>query len=238
MARTALVTGATRGIGAAIARNLAASGLEVVGIARNTPAWFDGAFYECDLHDAAQRAATFAAIADRHGIDIVINNVGAARIEPTGSITKDALDEMWSVNVEATIEAIQAFLPRMRQQSWGRIVNIASGAILGKPGRGGYSATKAALIGLSRTMAIDLAAFGITVNVVSPGQIRTELFLANNPLDDPRTKANLSSIPSRRVGEPDEVASAVVFFASEAASYVTGQLLYVCGGLTVGKMPN
>ena len=238
MSRTALVTGATRGIGAAITAALTAAGTKVVGLARHEPTGaFPGEFVFCDLNDPAQRATTFAQLAKRDDIDIVINNVGAARIEPTGSVTKDALDEMWAVNVQAATDVIQALLPRMTKQYWGRIINIASGALLGKPGRAGYSATKAALVGLSRTLAIDLAPSGITVNVVSPGQIRTELFLANNPLNDPRTKANLAGIPAKRVGEPAEVAAAVAFFASEQASYVTGQLLYVCGGLTVGKSP-
>ena len=238
MTRTALVTGATRGIGAAIAHQLTDVGVKVFGIGRNEPsAPFAGDFFRCDLRDAAQRAKALSQIAERDSIDIVVNNVGAARIEDTGSVTHDALDEMWSVNVEASVDAIQAFLPRMKKQEWGRIINIASGALLGKPGRAGYSATKAALVGLSRTMAIDLASSGITVNVVSPGQIQTELWSLNNRMDDPRTQANLAGIPSKRVGRPEEVAAAVAFFASEQASYVTGQLLYVCGGLTVGKSP-
>jgi NAD(P)-dependent dehydrogenase (short-subunit alcohol dehydrogenase family) len=107
--------------------------------------------------------------------------------------------------------------------------------MLGKAGRIGYAATKAALVGYSRTAALELAADGITVNVVSPGQIRTDLFLSNNRLEDPATKARLASIPFKRIGEPEEVAAAIAFFASAEAAYITGQVLHVCGGLTVGK---
>lgn len=235
--RTALVTGATQGIGAAIVDRLRAKGWRVVGIARRAPDAFDGAFYACDVGDAGDLAATLERIRAEQSVDAVVNNVGAAVIQETGQVTEAALEEMWRVNVRAAVDATQCFLPGMRARGWGRIVNLASGAVLGKPGRVGYAATKAALIGMTRTMAIDLAAEGVTANVVAPGQIETELFLANNPKDDPRTITNLAGIPAKRLGEPREVAEAVAFFLSDAASYVTGQTLYVCGGLTVGKSP-
>lgn len=238
MSRAVLVTGATRGIGRATAQLLAESGFEVVGIGRREPAEaFPGHFIACDLLDRQQRARALAQIGDRHAIDVVINNVGTARVQDTGAVTHDALEEMWGLNVVASIDVAQAFLPRMKEQSWGRIINIASGAVLGKPGRVGYAATKAALIGFTRTMAIDLAPFGITANVIAPGQIETELFRSNNPADDFRTQKNLAGIPAQRLGDPREVAAAIRFFASDEASYVTGQTLYVCGGLTVGKSP-
>ncbi len=232
-----VLTGATRGIGAATASLLSDQGWHVIGIARNKPDEFEGSFYKCDIQDRAQREKVFKAIATSHSVQAVINNVGAARIQDTGEVTHDALDEMWQVNFEASVDLVQKFLPSMKDRKWGRIISIASGAILGKPGRVGYAATKAALLGMTRTMAIDLAEDGITANVVAPGQIETELFLANNPPDDPRTIKNLQGIPSKRLGKPEEVAHAIAFFLSKEAGYVTGQTLYVCGGLTVGKSP-
>jgi len=235
MAKKAVVTGATRGIGAAITQRLIQDGFEVIGIARHVPSSFPGEFHQCDLNDLENSRAVFSRIGLAHDVSILINNVGAVAVESVADITTDALSYQWRVNVEAAVLAIQALLPSMRRQRFGRVINIASGALLGKIGRTGYAASKAALVGLTRTMAMELGPSEVTVNCIAPGQIGTQLWATNNDPDSPKTKAMVESIPLRRLGTPDDVAGAVAFFASESASYVTGQTLFVCGGLTVGR---
>ncbi|ALL68392.1 3-oxoacyl-[acyl-carrier protein] reductase [Paraburkholderia caribensis MBA4] len=235
MSKVALVTGATRGIGAAIASRLAADGYDVVGIARHAKASFPGKFYECDLDDTNNSQKVLAEICREHEVSVVVNNVGAVKVQNAGDITVEALSQQWRVNVEGSVLAIQAALPTMKAQGFGRVINISSGAFLGKAGRTGYSASKAALIGLTRTLAIELGPLGITVNCVAPGQIATETWAANNDPESPKTKAMIETIPRRRLGKVEDVAGAVGYFASPAAEYVTGQTLFVCGGLTVGK---
>ncbi|MDY7548922.1 SDR family oxidoreductase [Glaciimonas sp. CA11.2] len=235
MAKSVLVTGATRGIGRAIAEQMAADGYEVIGIARNPVPDFRGHLYQCDLDDPIETQVILEKICRLHEITIVVNNVGAVAVETVGTITSTALSQQWRVNVEASVMTIQAALPAMKKNQWGRIVNIASGAVLGKAGRAGYSASKAALLGLTRTLAIELGPFGISANCIAPGQILTELWASNNQPDSQQTRAMVASIPRRRLGKPEDVASAVSYLVSEQADYVTGQTLYVCGGLTVGR---
>ena len=128
----------------------------------------------------------------------------------------------------------QTLLPAMKREGIGRVVNIASRAALGKELRTAYAATKAGLIGMTKTWALELGAHGITVNAVGPGPIRTELFEAANPPGDPRTQAIIDRVPVRRLGTPEDVAGAVGYLCSDGAGFVTGQVLYVCGGMTVG----
>ncbi|VVE23076.1 SDR family oxidoreductase [Pandoraea anhela] len=235
MPKRAVITGATRGIGAAIADRLTRGGFEIVGIARETPQHFAGTFFRCDLDDPVETEATFAEVRAMEGISVLVNNAGAVEAQPVGSITVPALDHQWRVNVEASIIGIQALLPGLIANGNGRVINIASGAMLGKPGRTGYAASKAAIVGMTRTLAIELGQHGITVNCVAPGQILTTLWAANNQPDSPKTREMIRSIPMGRLGSVEDVAAAVDFFASEAAAYITGQTLFVCGGLTVGK---
>src|SRR4051794_33118165 len=156
-------------------------------------------------------------------------------MEPVGKITTAALLRQFELNVVATVAVTQACLPGMQAQGWGRVVNVSSQAALGKEGRSGYATTKAGLIGLTRTWALELARDGITVNAVAPGPIGTELFDQHNPPGAPRTRAILEQIPVGRIGRPDEAAAAIAFFLSEEGAFVTGQTLYVCGGLSVGR---
>jgi NAD(P)-dependent dehydrogenase (short-subunit alcohol dehydrogenase family) len=122
----------------------------------------------------------------------------------------------------------------MQAARFGRIINISSRAALGKELRTVYSATKAGLLGMTRTWALELAPYGVTVNAIGPGPIATELFLSGNPPDSPKTKKILESIPLKRMGEPEDIAHAVASLLDDRAGYITGQVLYVCGGLTVG----
>lgn len=142
---------------------------------------------------------------------------------------------MVTLNMVAPILLTQALVPTMRARQYGRIVNIGSRAALGKEGRTVYGGTKAGLVGMTRTWALELAADGITVNVIAPGPIATELYEASNPPDSPQTQKLVASIPVKRVGKPQEVAHAVAMLMDERAGFITGQLLYVCGGVSVGQ---
>ena len=145
--------------------------------------------------------------------------------------TREAARELAA---ERPVLLLQALLPGMRQAGYGRVVNIGSRAALGKGGRTVYGASKAGLAGMTRTWALELAADGVTVNTVAPGPIATELFNQSNPPGQPKTLALEASIPVGRVGRPEEVAHSVAMFLDRRAGFITGQLLYVCGGMSVG----
>ena len=236
MSDYALVTGGARGIGAAIAHRLKADGLKVL-------------IADLDLpeHGAAEDAAAVD-LADmeaaRHALDRLIagrpvtrlvNNAGIvlpAAVEDTDPAT---LNDVAAVNLRAPILCLQAVLGSMKAARMGRVVNISSRAALGKELRTVYAATKAGLHGMTKTWALELGPHGITVNAVGPGPIATELFNAANPPGDPRTEKILATIPVRRIGTVDDVASAVSFFCAASSGFVTGQVLYVCGGMTIGS---
>lgn len=228
-----LVTGVSRGIGRAICDHLTRDGHRVVGVARTEPKDFPGAFYGADLSDETAAKAVFAEIAAGHRILRLVHNAGLidpARIE---DVTDAHFAAAMRLNVQAAIWAMQAILPAMRAARFGRIVAIGSRAGLGKATRLTYSTSKAALLGLTRTAALELAAEGITVNNVAPGPIETELFSAATPPGSPQREALVATVPMRRVGRPEEVAAAVAYFLSDAAGFTTGQTLYVCGGLSI-----
>jgi 3-oxoacyl-[acyl-carrier protein] reductase len=234
--RTAIVTGGSRGIGAAIARELVRYGFAVVNLDREAPpAGAPGLHVKVDLSDAGQLGEVLARVTREHEVLCLVNNAAVGGPLRLAEVHLEAFDRLVHTNLRAAILCAQAVLPAMRRARWGRIVNITSRAALGKEGRTLYGATKAGLISVTKTWALELGAEGITVNAVGPGPINTELFARSNPPDSPKTRAIIDGIPVKRIGEPEDVAHAVGFFASDAASFVTGQVLYVCGGLTVGN---
>ncbi|MGB6105737.1 MAG: SDR family oxidoreductase [Pusillimonas sp.] len=226
-----LVTGATKGIGWAISRRLADLGCHVVGLARNTQEIdFPGYLYSCDLHNAGETEDILRVIREKYPVDAVVNNVGVVMPAPLGEVDLAALYQAFDLNVRVAVQVTQTFIPSMKARKEGRIVNICSRVTHGGINRTSYSAAKSALIGCTRTWALELAPYGITVNAVSPGPIETELFRAGHPEGSEPEKKALASIPMGRLGSPADVAAAVTFLLGDEAGYITGQVLGVDGG--------
>lgn len=235
---TTLVTGVSKGIGRALAEHLADLGHDVIGIARTKPdAGFRGEFHAVDLSDLDAAKKALDAITARRAIDHLVHNAAMIKIARVEDMTLAELDAMLTLNLRVGMVLAQAVIPGMKKKTKGRIVMVGSRAALGKIGRGGYAASKAALLGFVRTWALELAPYGITVNCVAPGPTETEMFRAGNPPDAPSTKAIIASIPIGRMGKPKEIAAACAYFLQDAAGFTTGQVLYVDGGITVGLSP-
>ena len=238
MNATTVVTGANRGIGLATAQLLADQGHEVVGTGRTAPENFPGTFYEVDFADSANLAAIGAGIAERHAVTSLVNNAGLSQARSIETVTMEDMDAHYRVNLRALVQVTQIMLPRLKAaEGGGRIVNIASRVVVGRAVRTPYVATKAALVGLTRSWALDLAPDGITVNCIAPGPVATKLFKGNHPDGSKELADVLASIPLNRVGAPEEIAGPIAFLLSPAASYITGQTLYVCGGGSIGHVP-
>lgn len=237
--RFALLTGGSSGIGAAIASRLVESGYTVVSIARRPTASHGGRVVsvEVDLSDARATREVAADVAARYPITSVVHNAGAVREKPLEQVTLDDVQALANLHFTAALSLVQASLPTMKARRHGRIVLVSTRAVLGLANRSAYSATKAALLGLSRTWALEFGPFGITSNVIAPGPIaETAMFDEVIPPDSPKIPTIVQAIPVRRLGVPDDVARAAMFFLSPEAGFVTGQTLFVCGGTSVGSI--
>lgn len=235
MQRTFLITGASKGIGLALAHRLNDAGHRVIGLARHASDGFPGTLHPVDLGDSIETMARIDELVKQHAFDGVINNVGLVRPQRLGEVTLANLDDVLRVNLHPALIAAQQMLPDMKQRGWGRIVNISSLTVLGTPERTAYAAAKAALESFTRSWALELATTGITVNTVAPGPTETALFRANNPPGSEGERRYLAGVPMQRFGQPDDIAAAIAFLLSEDASFITGQTLHVDGGASIGR---
>jgi NAD(P)-dependent dehydrogenase (short-subunit alcohol dehydrogenase family) len=223
-----LITGGASGIGAAIAERCQKDGYEPVIIDRIG----DGLI--ADLSDIQATAAALDTALAGGPITRLVNNVGMVCPNSAGEQSLEELEQVWALNLRCSLQCMQALLPGMKEAGFGRILNMSSRAALGKELRTAYAATKAGLIGMTRVWSLELGRFGITANAIGPGPIRTELFERANPADSPRTHAIIDSVPVKRLGAPEDISHATSFFLDDRSGFVTGQVLYVCGGMTVG----
>jgi NAD(P)-dependent dehydrogenase (short-subunit alcohol dehydrogenase family) len=236
---TAIVTGASGGIGGAIARAMLDRGDRVISLALEKPDWAHPRLESraVDLLDAQATEAVAGEIVRQHRITHVVHNAGVIRPNPIEQARAADIAALAQLHLGAALTLVTAVLPHMKQAGFGRIVLISSRAALGAQTRTAYSATKAGLIGMGRTWALELAPHGITVNMVAPGPIQgTRMFHEIVSAGSERETALAAAIPMKRLGQPEDVANAVLFFASNESSFVTGQVLYVCGGASVGTL--
>lgn len=227
-----LITGGGAGIGAATAARCREEGWEPVVIDRVVD-HLPGAI-QADLSDSDDTARALALALSGGPITRLVNNVGVVVPAAVERQTLSEFDLAVSLNLRCAFQCLQAVLPSMKAAGFGRVVNLSSRAALGKELRTAYAATKAGLIGMTRVWALELGPLGITANAIGPGPIRTDLFDRANPPDAPRTQAIVAAVPVRRLGTPEDVAHAAAWLLDARSGFVTGQVVYVCGGMTVG----
>ncbi len=234
-----LVTGGSSGIGAALCREFSATGHRVLSLDRSAPpdAIAHVQHVDIDLSDASATSELARDLARRFPITTVVHCAGAIREQPLESVTLEDLQSLSQLHLAAPLSLVQANLATMKQRRFGRIVLISSRAVLGLANRTAYSSTKAGMLGLARTWALELGAHGITANVVAPGPIEsTAMFHEIIPADSPKLPRIVDAVPVKRLGRPADVVRAVLFFASPDAGFVTGQTLFVCGGTSIGSI--
>ncbi|MGE0214414.1 SDR family oxidoreductase [Mycolicibacterium sp.] len=228
--RRVLITGASKGIGRSLADRVAAAGDVPVGLARSSPGDFPGEFHRVDVTERAATAETLTAVLAAGPIDAVVNNVGLVRMARIGSVDLDDLFDCYDMNVRVAVQVVQAVLPGMLANGWGRIVNVTSLTTLGTAERTPYAAAKAALEACTRIWARELAGTGITVNAVAPGPVETELYRERSPAGSEREARLLANIPVGRVGAPREIAHVIGMLLDDDAGYLTGQVIRADGG--------
>ena len=235
MQGVAVVSGASAGIGEAVAARLLDTGHTVVTLQRRAPRLKHARLIhrEVDLANTESAQGVAGEIAAQYPVRYLVNNAGANRPALLEQATPEDLDYTFALNVRAAMILMKTFAPGMRSARFGRIVSMSSRAVLGKTQRTAYAAAKAAIIGMSRTLSLELAGDGITVNVVAPGPVATELFDNGHPIGSEKRQRVIDSVPVRRVGTPEDIAHAVAFLLSDASGYITGQTLFVCGGSSI-----
>ncbi|MCC9600332.1 3-oxoacyl-[acyl-carrier-protein] reductase [Stieleria sp. JC731] len=240
--QVAIVTGASQGLGKAVAVALGMNGATVACLARNADKLADtvkeieaaggkAIALSCDVTDREATDAAIKQVAADHGrLDILVNNAGITRDKTMRGMSDDEWDSVIATNLTSCFVCCRAAANVMRRQKYGRIVNMASiSGLMGNPGQANYSASKAGMIGMTRTMSKELVNRGVTVNAVAPGFIASEM---TDAIPAAILEEVKKTIPAKRVGNPEDVAAAVLFLASKDAGYISGQTIVVDGGMT------